>query len=234
MSARTPLALLPGLLLDERLWRHQIAALSDLAEIWVADFSTEDSMAAMARQVLLAMPERFALAGLSMGGYVALEILRQAPHRVERLALLDTQARPDDAATQERRLALMKLARTGRFKGVTPRLLPLLIHPDRLSDKEFTQTIEAMAETIGRDGFLRQQKAILERPDSRPVLARIDCPTLVLCGRDDRLTPVDRHTELAAGIAQSRLVVLDGCGHLPPLERPEETTRELRRWLTAA
>jgi len=136
VSEKTPLALLPGLLLDGTFWHHQVAALADIAEPWVADFTSQDSIAAMAQSVLAAMPERFALCGLSMGGYVAQEIMRQAPERVERLALLDTKARPDDADTTARRRGLIELAQKGAFKGVTPRLLPLLIHPDRLEDEE--------------------------------------------------------------------------------------------------
>ncbi|WP_366553572.1 alpha/beta fold hydrolase [Aquibaculum sediminis] len=233
MSEKTPLALLPGLLLDGTFWHHQVAALADIAEPWVADFTSQESVAAMAQSVLAAMPERFALCGLSMGGYVAQEIMRQAPERVERLALLDTKARPDDADTTARRRGLIELAQKGAFKGVTPRLLPLLIHPDRLEDEELTRHIMEMAEAVGRDAFLRQQQAILDRADYRPLLASIRCPTLVLCGREDQLTPADLHTELAASIADARLVVLENCGHLPPLERPEATNRELRRWLLA-
>lgn len=233
MSEKIPLALLPGLLLDGTFWHHQVAALVDIAEPWVADFTSQESVAAMAQSVLAAMPERFALCGLSMGGYVAQEIMRQAPERVERLALLDTKARPDDADTTARRRGLIELAQKGAFKGVTPRLLPLLIHPDRLEDEELTRHIMDMAEAVGRDAFLRQQQAILDRADYRPLLASIRCPTLVLCGREDQLTPADLHTELAASIADARLVVLENCGHLPPLERPEATNRELRRWLLA-
>lgn len=233
MSGRTPLALLPGLLLDRSFWRHQEAALADLAEPWIADFSTQDSIAAMARSVLEAMPERFALCGLSMGGYVALEIMHLAPERVERLALLDTKAHPDSPEVTARRRGLMELARKGQFKGVTPKLLPLLIHESRLADTALTADLMAQAERIGLEGFLRQQKAILTRSDARPWLAGIRCPTLVLCGRQDVLTPVADLTEIAAGIPDARLVVIEDCGHLPPLEKPEETNRHLRRWLEA-
>ena len=231
MSEKVGLALLPGLLLDGALWRAQVESLSDISDPWIADFTTQDSVTEMARSVLAAMPERFALAGLSMGGYVALEIMRQAPERVTRLALLDTKARPDEPEIVER--DLMKLATIGEFKGVTPRLLPMLIHHDRLGEAALTGEIMAMAERIGRDAFLRQQQAILTRPDSRPTLARITCPTLVLCGRQDQLTPVEHHTEMAAGIANARLVVVDACGHLPPMEQPERCSNELRRWFTA-
>ena len=175
----------------------------------------------------------FVLTGLSMGGYVALEVMRQAPERVSRLALLDTKASPDEPEVEARRRGLIELAQKGAFKGVTPRLLPLLVHPSRLEDEALTGHIMQMAENIGRDAFIRQQQAILGREDFRPTLATIRCPTLVLCGREDRITPVQAHREMAAGIADARLVVFDDCGHLPPLERPEATNRELRRWLTA-
>lgn len=233
MSDRTPLALLPGLLCDEALWAHQMADLADLAESRVADFTSQDSVAAMAQSVLAAMPPRFALAALSMGGYVALEVMRQAPERVTRLALLDTKARPDTAEQTARRKALLDLAARGRFRGVTPRLLPLLIHPERAGETALTEAIFAMAERIGKAAFLRQQTAIMNRPDSLPTLVRIACPTLVLCGRQDALTPLDCHREMAAGIAGARLQVIENCGHLPPMELPEETSAALRRWLTS-
>jgi len=204
---------------------------ADLAEPCVADFTRQDSIAEMADSVLSTMPDRFALCGLSMGGYVALEIMRRAPERVLRLALLDTKAAPDQPDVATRRRGLIELAQKGAFKGVTPRLLPLLVHPSRLQDEALTSHIMQMAEDVGRDAFIRQQQAILGRPDFRSALATVRCPTLVLCGRDDQITPVEAHREMAAGIADARLVVLDDCGHLPPLELPEETNRELRRWL---
>tara|TARA_R110002072_G_scaffold35754_12_gene105498 strand:- start:4598 stop:5302 length:705 start_codon:yes stop_codon:yes gene_type:complete len=232
VTEKTPLALLPGLLLNEGLWAPLAPALSARATVHVADFTTQDSVAEMARSVLEAMPPRFALAGLSMGGYVALEIMRQVPERVIRLALLDTQARADSDTVRQRRLALIEMAKMGKFKGVTPRLLPMLIHKDRLADATVTGPILDMAEMIGRDAFFRQQNAILTRPDSRQDLVRITCPTLVLCGRQDALTPLARHTEMAAGISNSRLKIIENCGHIPPLERPAETLAELQSWLS--
>jgi len=225
------LALLPGLLLDDSLWQHQIEELSDIADCWVADLTGSDSVERLANAVLAAMPDRFALAGLSMGGYVALEIMRRAPDRVAQLALLDTKARPDTPEIVRRRKGLIELAQKGKFKGVTPRLLPLLIHPDRLEDKDLTETIIGMAERIGRDNFLRQQKAILARPDFRDLLPKIDCPTLILCGRQDELTPVDVHEEMAAAIPGAEFVILENCGHLSTLEQSEEVNKHLRAWL---
>ena len=233
MSERTALALLPGLLCDKALWQHQIAPLADLADCRVAELTSQDSVAAMARSVLEAMPERFALAGLSMGGYVAFEIMRQAPERIVRLALIDTKARPDTSDETSRRRGLIELARKGNFKGVTPRLLPLFIHEARLEDEALTGEVRAMAARIGKDAFIRQQTAIMGRPDSRPTLVKIGCPTLVLCGRQDVLTPVQDHTEMAAGIRNAQLKVVDDCGHLSPLERPEPVTKAMRAWLKA-
>lgn len=233
MSARTPLVLLPGLLCDAALWRHQTDTLADIAEITVADLTGDDRFDDMARTVLKAAPETFALAGLSMGGYVAHEIMRQAPDRVTRLALLDTSARADTPEQSERRRAFIEQTRRGDFKGVTSRLLPMLIHPDRLEDGDLTGTITTMAEGVGREAFLRQQNAIMNRPDCRRDLGAIHCPTLVLCGRQDALTPLAGHQEMADGIPDSKLVVIEDCGHMAPLERPRAVSAVMRYWLQA-
>jgi pimeloyl-ACP methyl ester carboxylesterase len=232
MSERLPLALLPGLLCDAALWQPQVEALSDLADCRVADFTTQDSISAMADSVLAAMPERFALAGLSMGGYVALDIMARAPERVSRLALLDTRPQADSEEQSARRRGLIELAEKGQFKGVTPRLLPLFIHEARLEDKALTDTVKAMAAAIGKDAFIAQQRAIMARADRTAVLVNIHVPTLVLCGRQDALTPLADHQAMAAGIASARLVVIEESGHLPTLERPAEVNAALRRWLS--
>ncbi|MBX6366588.1 MAG: alpha/beta fold hydrolase [Rhodospirillales bacterium] len=227
-----PLVLLPGLLCDAALWAPQVSALRGLADpIMIGDLTRHDSMAGMAEAVLAEAPPRFALAGLSMGGYCAFEIMRRAPERVTRLALLDTSARPDTDEQRARRRGLIELAEKGEFKGVTPRLLPLLIHPDRLGDEALTATVMGMAERVGKEAFLRQQKAIMGRPDSRPDLARINCPTLVLVGRQDALTPVALHEEMAAGIPGARLVIIEDSGHLATLEKPEAINAALEDWL---
>jgi pimeloyl-ACP methyl ester carboxylesterase len=188
-------------------------------------------MEALAKDVLATAPPQFALAGLSMGGYVAFEIMRQAPQRVVKLCLLDTSARPDTTEQAERRRLLMAMCREGHFKGVTPRLLPTLIHPDRMQDKEVTGTIMAMAERVGRDAFLRQQNAILNRADSRASLKDIRCPVQVIGGKDDTLTPPDILREISSGIPGARINLIDACGHLSPLEKPYEVSTLMRRWL---
>jgi pimeloyl-ACP methyl ester carboxylesterase len=228
---RVPLLLLPGLLCDRALWECQVRHLGDVAESQVADLSGADSVAALAASVLAAAPPRFALAGLSMGGYVAFEIMRQAPERVIKLALLDTSARPDAPETLSRRRGLIELARSGRFRGVTPRLLPLLIHPDRQFETELTGSVMAMAARVGQEAFVRQQTAIMGRPDSRPGLEVIACPTLVLGGREDALTPPSVLAEIADAIPGARYVIIEDCGHLPPLERPHAVSALLRQWL---
>jgi len=232
MTAREPLALLPGLLCDAALWRHQIDALTDIADCRVADFTTQDSITAMAESVLAMMPkERFSLVGLSMGGYVALEIMRRTRQRVTRLALLDTRASPDRPEETQRRRGLIELAEKGRFKGVTPRLLPLLIHEARLDDAVLTGEVLGMAERIGKAAFVQQQRALMGRADCRAALGGIGCPTLVLCGRQDALTPLAFHEDMAAAIPDVRIVVIEDCGHLSSLERPEAVTAALREWL---
>ena len=231
-----PLLLLPGLLCDERLWRDQCAALSGLAAPLVADLTRDDSLAAMAARALDAADaawgagSRFSLAGLSMGGYVALELMRRAPARVARLALLDTSARPDTEAQARRRRGLMALTRSGQFRGVTPRLLPQLLHPDNL-DGPLGVEVTAMAERVGRDAFLRQQAAILGRPDSRPDLAAVAVPTLAVAGAEDLLTPPELAVEIADGIPGAVVVTLPRCGHLATMERPAAVSLLLRGWL---
>ena len=223
------LLLLPGLLCDARLWRDCVPA---GAEARIAYLAHDDSMAAMAGRALALVADapRFAVAGLSMGGYVALEVMRQAAARVSHLALLDTSARADAEEQTRRREALIALAQTGRFRGVTPRLLPQLVHPSRL-DTPLAAEVTAMAERIGQDGFLRQQRAIMARPDSRPDLPGIAVPTLVGVGEADVLTPPELAEEMATLIPGAQLVRFPGCGHLPPMENPAATTALLRDWL---
>ena len=227
-----PLVLVPGLLCDAQLWAPQVAHLTDIAEIWIADHTRSDTMAGVARDVLADAPfANFALAGLSMGGYIALEIMRQAPQRVSALALLDTAANAELREQTQRRMALIALAESGEFPRVAEILLPLSIHPSRLAEPALTEVVRSMAENTGREAFVRQQHAIMSRADSLELLAAIDCATLVLCGRQDTLTPLARHEEIAAAIKDALLVIIEDCGHLSTLEKPAEVNAALRHWL---
>ena len=230
---KTPLVLLPGLLCDSALWEPQLSDLADLADFFVADLTEQESMQDMAASVLRDAPwKEFALAGLSMGGYVAQELLRQAPQRVTKLALLDTRSRPEQPEETERRQQFMKLAQTERgFTPVTTRMLPLMLHPSRVKEQPLVKIIREMAERTGVEAYVRQQKAIIARPDFQPGLAKIKCPTLVLCGREDLLTPLENSEQMAAAIPGAKLVVVEECGHMSTLERPQEVNRELRKWL---
>ncbi|MFJ4142840.1 alpha/beta fold hydrolase [Pseudomonas sp. NPDC089734] len=225
-----PLVLLPGLLNDERLWAHQTAAFESSRSVFVADLSRDDSIAQMARRTLEQAPPFFALAALSMGGYVAMEIMRQAPERVRALALFDTMVRPDSEDRARVRRGLLELAQLGKFMGVTPQLLPRIIHP-RCLGTAAAQEVMDMAQAIGREGFIRQQQAIIDRQDYTALLQAISVPTLVVVGENDEITPLAESQFTHDGIAGSRLVVLPECGHLPPLEYPERTTELLQEWL---
>lgn len=230
--ASLPLLLLPGLLCDERLWRDPAAELADVATVHHADLTRDDSVAGMAARVLAAAPPVFALAALSMGGYVAFEILRQAPQRVARLALLDTTARLDPPKRRAVRRAGLAMAETGRFAGVTRKLLPQLVHESRV-ESAVGEEVMAMAQRVGRDAFLRQQRAIIDRPDSEPLLPAIAVPTLLGVGEDDRMTLPEETRLMHDRIPGARLHVFARCGHLPPMEVPQETAAVLRDWLTA-
>lgn len=231
--ASLPLLLLPGLLCDERLWREPAAALARVADIHHADLTHDDSVAAMAARVLAAAPPVFALAALSMGGYVAFEILRQAPQRVAKLALLDTSARLDPPKRLAVRRAGLAMAEAGRFAGVTRKLLPQLVHESRV-DSAVGEEVMAMAQRVGLAAFLRQQRAIIDRPDSTPLLPTIAVPTLLGVGEDDRMTLPEETRLMHALIPGARLHVFVRCGHLPPMEVPQETAAVLRDWLSAA
>jgi pimeloyl-ACP methyl ester carboxylesterase len=229
---KTALLVLPGLIEDADGFAHQVAGLAEVADIVVADLTRSDTIAGLANDALAQAPQgTFALAGHSMGGYVALEIMRSAPERVERLALLNTNARPDSPESTENRRRLLALAERD-FDAAVATLLDKQLSPAHLADPALTATITQMARSVGREAFARQQKAIMGRADSRPGLSRIACPTLVVAGKDDAIMPVALLEELAQGIPGARLEVIDECGHAAMLERPEAVTDALHIWLT--
>ncbi|OHV13813.1 alpha/beta fold hydrolase [Kushneria phosphatilytica] len=229
VSNKHPLILLPGLLNDERLWTAQRAALADRAEIHVPDLTRYESIEAMAEVVLEEAPERFALAGLSMGGYVALAIMRQAPERVTGLALIDTSAAPDSAEGRQARRGMIEKAQQD-FDGVIDTLIGKLLHETRQQDLAFTATVRAMAHAVGIEGFRCQQQAIMDRADSRSTLASIRCPTAVICGREDGITPPEDHQRMVEALSDAEFTVIERCGHLAPLEQPERVNEALLAW----
>jgi pimeloyl-ACP methyl ester carboxylesterase len=226
-----PIVLVPGLTCTARLYAGQIPALWPFGPVTIADHRRDDDMAAIARRILAAAPPRFALAGLSMGGYIAFEIMRQAPQRVAKLALLDTGARADTPEQTERRYVLMAKAKAGAYAEIPELAFPLYVHRKRHGDAALKSIVRAMAEETGLDGYLHQQQAIIGRPDSRPSLAAISCKTLVLVGEADEATPPDLAREIASGIPGARLVVVPGSGHLSTLEEPGAVNEALAEWL---
>jgi pimeloyl-ACP methyl ester carboxylesterase len=233
MREAMPIVLVPGLNCSTTLYAEQVPALWRFGPVQIADHTRDDSMAAIATRILDAAPPRFALAGLSMGGYIALEIVRHAPDRVLKLALLDTGARADSPEQRERRLRLMALAESGRFMEVPDLLFPLFVHRSRHDDARLKAIVRRMAEDTGVDAFLRQQRAIMARPDARASLGAIRAPTLVLVGEGDELTPPALSREIAAGIPGARLVAVPDCGHLSTVEQPAAVNAALAQWMSA-
>lgn len=231
MSDPLPIVLVPGLNCSARLYAEQIPALWRFGPVFVADHTRDDTISAIARRILAAAPPRFALAGLSMGGYISFEIVRQAAERVAKLALLDTGARAESPEQTQMRRPRIELARAGHVAEVSDSLFPILVHPNRHNDEVLKRLMRTMAEEVGAEAFLRQQQAIMARPDSRPGLSAITCPTLVLVGDGDAATPPALSQEIAAAIPGARLVVVPDCGHMSTLERPQAVAEALVDWM---
>ncbi|WP_419901653.1 alpha/beta fold hydrolase [Kiloniella sp.] len=231
MSEKERLVLMPGLLCNERLWAPQISFFKDNYVCEVPDLTQEDSIEKLALSVLKSVRGKFNLVGLSMGGYVSLEIMRIAPERVKRLALVDTKARADSPEQKRKRRGLLALAGRGKFKGVTPHLMPLLIHPDRMNDTVLTGEIYKMAEEVGQAAFVKQQTAILDRESHLDILANINCPVQIICGRQDLITPLDCSEEIHTELSGAELLVVENCGHLSNVEEPEIVNKALGKWL---
>jgi pimeloyl-ACP methyl ester carboxylesterase len=233
MAHALPLVLVPGLLCSARLYAPQVAALWPFGQVAIADHRRDDDIAVLAAHILAQAPPRFALAGLSFGGYIAFEMLRQAQERIERLALLDTSARPDTAEQTQTRKMQISMVQAGRFGEIPDMAIPRYLHTKRQNDESMTGLVRQMAAETGPDAFVRQLHAIMSRPDSRPLLGSIKCPTLVLVGDGDLATPPDLAKEIAGGIAGARLAIVPDCGHLSTIERPDAVNAALADWLGA-
>lgn len=231
---KIPLLLLPGLLTDERLFEHQVRHLSDIAQPVVADLTGSDTIAALATTAIALMPAgRFAVAGLSMGGYVAIEVARRVPERLAAIALLNTNARADSPEASENRRRLVAVAERD-FASVNTTLLPKLLHPDHQEDARLVKVLDDMANAIGLEGFKRQQAAIIGRIDSRAHLGAIRAPAMVLAAREDAIMPMEVSEEMARGIPGARLEIVEHCGHVSSIEQPEAVTTRLRAWIQSA
>ena len=233
MAQSLPLVLVPGLLCSARVYLPQIASLWPLGPVTVADHRRDDTMAAIAARILADAPPRFALAGLSMGGYIAFAMMRQAPQRIAKLALLDTSARPDMPEQAAEREKFISMSEAGQFADVAAVLTLRYLHRNRHNDETLKGIVRDMAAENGTETFVRHLRAIMSRPDSRPLLAAIRCPTLVLVGDGDELLPPALAKEIAAGIPGARLVIVPDCGHLCTLEKPEPVNAALAEWLEA-
>lgn len=233
MTTPLPVVLIPGLLCSPRFYAAQIPALWRYGPVTIANHTRDDSMAGIAKRILADAPPRFALAGHSMGGYIAFEILRQAPDRVARLALLDTSARADTPEQTAKRKEQIAQAQAWHFGEIPDLLYPALVHPSRREDAALRGIVHAMAEDAGTEAFVRQLTAIMQRPDSLAGLPAIRCPTLVLVGDADVPTPPERSAEMAGGIAGAKLVTIPECGHMTAMEQPEAVTQALVAWLRA-
>jgi pimeloyl-ACP methyl ester carboxylesterase len=233
VSEPLPVVLIPGLLASARMYARQVPQLWRAGPVMIADHTRDDSMSGIARRIFSAAPARFALVGLSMGGYIAFEMLRQGPERIAKVALLDTSARADAPEQSAMRRAQMTLASQGRLAEVVEQQFPRLVHRARRADAALREVFTLMAEEVGAAGFVRQQTAIIGRSDSRPMLGGIRCPALVVVGEGDELTPPEHAAEIAAGIPGARLTTVPQCGHMSTLEQPDEVTRALLEWLEA-
>lgn len=233
MTTRPALAFACAHMSDERLYAHQIAALQSDHDCRVFVFREHDSMAGMAQQVLSAMPQRFTWIGLSLGGYVAFEAIRCALPRLERLVLIDTTAVADHPARRQGRLRDIDTVRQGGIEALIPELPARWLLPEHLKDAALCDLTAEMARSVGATGQFNQQTAMLGRPDSHADLAQVRVPTLVMCGRQDPVTPLADHEAMAACVPGSQLQVIERCGHLSTIEQPEAVTAELTRWLRA-
>jgi len=231
MSDREILYLLPGLLCDRRVWRHQLEHLQDLADMRVMDFRGYDSIRGMAEAVLREAPRRFAVAGHSMGGRVALEVANISPDRVSKLAMLDTDVYPRHPGEEQRRRRLLDVAGDYGMAELARTWARPLVHPDHEAFPALMDLIQEMVSGFTLEEYKAQVKALLYRPDATGYLRNIRCPVMVLCGRQDKSVSVEQHELIAAYLADSRFVIIESSGHMTMLERPAAVTEAMRDWL---
>lgn len=231
MTPRPPVVLITGQLLTAEIWGPLIAPLSLDFDLRFADHTRDDTIAGMAERLLAEAPARFDLVAHAMGGFVAFEVMRRAPERVRRMALLATLASADGPTQTERRRGYIRLVEQGRFPEVVEERIPILLHPARREDAPLLSVVRRMALATGADTFMGQQRAIMSRIDSRPSLPAIACPTLLVWGRQDGITTKAHQDEIQAAIPGARLAVVEDCGHLLTLERPAALTQILLDWL---
>lgn len=231
MTTRPALAFACAHMTDERLYAHQVAALRTTHDCRVFVFRDHDGMAGMADEVLRAMPERFTLIGLSLGGYAAFEVIRQALPRLERLVLIDTTAVADHPARREGRHRDIATVQRGGIEALIPELPARWLLPAHTRNPALVGLMADMARSVGARGQFNQQTAMLGRPDSHADLARVRVPTLVMCGRQDPVTPLADHEAMAGCVPGAQLTVIEDCGHLSTIEQPDAVTACLTGWL---
>lgn len=229
MADTRNLVLVPGLVCDFEIWRHQLDHLSDVAEIFVPNASMGETMAEMASIVLDEAPDQFALAGFSMGGYVALEMLRQAPDRITRLAVLDTSATADTPEKSAGRQTAIAACENGEYDQIIANMLTVLLHPGHQKEP-YVSFVKAMAARVGAEVFARRHRAMMTRTDSRDLLKATNIPVRAICGRQDAMSPVEGHEEMANLAPNGRLSIIEECGHMTIFERPQAATSLLRDW----
>ncbi len=234
MMQSLPLVLVSGLTCTARLYTPQVEALWLYGPVTVADHRRDADIAAVAKRILDAAPPRFALAGLSYGGYIAFEMMRQAAERIVKLALLDTSARADTPEQTEGRKPQIAMAQSGRYGEIPALAIPRYLNEKHQRDARLTTIVRQMIAETGPEAFVRQVNAIISRPDSRPMLASIRCPTLVLVGDGDAATPPELNKEIADGIPGAKFIVVPDSGHLTTLEQPEAVNAALAAWLEQA
>lgn len=231
MTENLPIILIPGLGTSPRTYSDILPALWKHSSVTIANQTEDASIEAIAKRILTEAPSRFALIGHSMGGYIAFEILRQAPDRISKLALLNSSARPDNDEAKEKRKKQIEKVKKGDFAEIIETALPAFVHSLHKEDKNLQKMITVAHYDAGAEAYIRQQTAIMGRKDSRPDLKNIKIPTLVLTGDDDKLLPIELSQEIADSTPGARLLIVTKCGHMSPLEQPQTVSNALTEWL---